>query len=214
MRTGRTALAVVKANKATADKAAELDTKIEAAEGALAKADTKTANTEVAAQNQNMSKASGIGEDLAALIGHTLFAISVEVGSGLGLWLLFGHGPKAETEPPPVELVPETAMEARARFFREIVCPVVGEHVAGSDMYAAYRKWCAEQQIEPVTPQAFGTTMEQGQERQELVSRLPAGAGLCAAAPHDRQFALKRPWPMRGPVREQIPCAHRPTRAK
>jgi hypothetical protein len=50
-----------------------------------------------------------------------------------------------------------TAVEARARFFREVVIPVTGKHVCGSEMYAAYAKWCGKQEIEPMTPQAFGT---------------------------------------------------------
>jgi hypothetical protein len=48
-------------------------------------------------------------------------------------WLLWGHGEASEIIAP-AEMPPETAVEARARFFREVVIPVVGEFPAATCM--------------------------------------------------------------------------------
>jgi hypothetical protein len=100
-----------------------------------------------------------MGMPTVTLLGYVLFAMSIEIGSGLMPWLLWGHGmgPDPVTTKVVPEVVPETPVEARARFFREVAIPVVGEHVAGSDMCSAYVRWCGEQNLTPMTPQAFGT---------------------------------------------------------
>jgi hypothetical protein len=155
-RTATAALQKAQADRASTLKAAELDAELDRARKALEDPATiEAAAKQVDPQTENFSEATGIGLAIVTLLGYALFALGIEIGSGLMPWLLWGHG-KAP-DPAPAEVVPETPVEARARFFREVVIPVVGEHVSGTDMYAAYTKWCCEQGIKPMTPQAFGT---------------------------------------------------------
>jgi hypothetical protein len=159
-RAATAALQKAQADRAATIKAAALDAEIEQARKALEDPVTiEAAARQVDPQTENFAAATGAGLALSALLSYGLLALGIEIGSGLMPWLLWGHG-KAP-EPVPVkavqEVVPETPVEARARFFREVVIPVVGEHVAGSDMYSAYTKWCGEQGLPPMTPQAFGT---------------------------------------------------------
>ncbi len=39
-----------------------------------------------------MAKAIGADQDLIAALSHVLFAVAIELGSGVGFWLVFGHG--------------------------------------------------------------------------------------------------------------------------
>ena len=39
-----------------------------------------------------MAKVIGADQNLIAALSHAVFAISIELGSGVGFWLVFGHG--------------------------------------------------------------------------------------------------------------------------
>ena len=39
-----------------------------------------------------MAKVIGADQDLIAALSHVLFAVAIELGSGVGFWLVFGHG--------------------------------------------------------------------------------------------------------------------------
>jgi hypothetical protein len=154
------ALQKAQANRAATIKAAAFDAEIEKAQKVLADPNTiEAAAKQIDPQTENFSQATGAGLALSALLSYGLLALGIEIGSGLMPWLIWGHGKRPDPVPTEVaqEVVPETPVEARARFFREVAIPVAAEHVAGSDMYSAYAKWAGEQGIIPMTPQAFGT---------------------------------------------------------
>jgi len=74
-------------NRAVTPKAAELDRKIEEVERAIHEGNT-TANP----QSASMARAIGADQDdLIAAISHVFFAISIELRSGVGFWLVFGQ---------------------------------------------------------------------------------------------------------------------------
>lgn len=157
-------LAKAQAAKGITDQAAALDARIDAAEKALAAVDVKTAIRQVDPQTENMARAIGWSQDTIALLSHAIFAISVEIGSGLGFWLVFGHG----RAPPPVRNdvttpapreplpAPETPADARERFFREVVIPCQGGRLTGTQVYLAYAAWCRDHKLEPISPHVFG----------------------------------------------------------
>ena len=150
-------------------KAAGLDKKIEDLRKEVEDPERlKAANQDADPQSKSMAKAFGGSEALYAMIGHVIFAIGVEIGSGLLPWLLFGHGKREETPilepasaamalapPEPIKLV-ETPESVRQRFFDEVVLPWLGERVQGSIVYIAYARWCIERNLPPMTPHAFG----------------------------------------------------------
>ena len=47
---------------------------------------------EVDPQSVTIAQAFGISAARAAFIGQAIFAVGIEIGSGLGLWTIFGHG--------------------------------------------------------------------------------------------------------------------------
>jgi hypothetical protein len=91
-RTAREALLKALQNHAATVKAADLDGKIAAAEEALNKVDVKAATMQADPQSASVAKAIGADQNLIAALSHAVFAISIELGSGVGFWLVFGHG--------------------------------------------------------------------------------------------------------------------------
>jgi RNA-binding protein YhbY len=160
----RAELAQTIRDQSTTAQADEIDRQIAAAEAI--KVDVLTAAKDTDPQATSISKAFGISIESAALIGHVIFAVGVEIGSGLGLWLVFGHGghapapasPTAPTpEPAPAqETAEEAAKRHRKRFFKACVFNGDGKVAAGT-MYGAYCTWCHREGIEPMSVQAFGT---------------------------------------------------------
>jgi hypothetical protein len=91
------------ATKAATERAAtlaaeKLDAAIEAAESELAKVDVKTATMEADPQSASMAKASGKDQNQIAAISLAVFAIAIELGSGVGFWLVFGHGASSSSK--------------------------------------------------------------------------------------------------------------------
>jgi hypothetical protein len=171
-RTARAALIQAKTNKATTDKANELDGKITVAEAALRTIDLKAVSKESDPQSASMAKAIGADQNLIAALSHAAFAIAIELGSGFGFWLVFGHGrhtreePKAERVstyvPAPsrdiaaAKIFEETPAEIIERFFLEVVRPVLNRRVRAIDAWSAYVQWCSHRGIEPVSHAMFG----------------------------------------------------------
>ena len=91
-RAAREALLKAQQNHAATVKAADLDGKIAAAEHALSQVDVKTATMQADPQSASMAKVIGADQNLIAALSHAVFAISIELGSGVGFWLIFGHG--------------------------------------------------------------------------------------------------------------------------
>ncbi len=58
----------------------------------LGAVDVKAAIKEADPQSASMAKAIGADQNLIAALSHAVFAIAIELGSGVGFWLVFGHG--------------------------------------------------------------------------------------------------------------------------
>jgi hypothetical protein len=103
-RAATAALQKAQSDRASTIKAAELDGKIAAAEAALNAVDKKEAVKEADPQSASMAKVVGADRNIIAAFSHAFFAIAIELGSGIGFWLVFGHGApnrKREEEAPP-----------------------------------------------------------------------------------------------------------------
>jgi hypothetical protein len=153
-------------------KAAELDRKIEAIEEVVRKGNTADTTKEADPQSASMAKAIGADQDLIAALSHAFFAISIELGSGIGFWLVFGHGVpdrrRLESEPAAsadlidragaveLEAIDEKPEDIVARFFFQAVCPRLNGRIQSGAMWAAYRQWCADSRRGHVSHARFG----------------------------------------------------------
>jgi hypothetical protein len=160
--------ATAAATKAATDRAATLAAEklaadIEAAEKNLETIDVKTTAMAADPQSASMAKAFDANQDLIAAISHAFFAVAIELGSGVGFWLVFGHGPPAarlqEAAPPvsskalvPVDrngalelqVIDEKPEEIIERFFLEVVRPRLNHRVQSVAVWSAYKQWCAD----------------------------------------------------------------------
>jgi hypothetical protein len=162
-RTAREALLKAQQNHAATVKAAALDDKIAAAEHALSQVDVKAATMQADPQSASMATAIGADQTLIAALSHAVFAISIELGSGVGFWLIFGHGApnrrreeielatsnalvpidrKGAVDLPAIDEKPE---EIIARFFLEAVRPRLNGRVQSVAVWSAYQAWCEQQ---------------------------------------------------------------------
>ena len=168
------------ATKAATDRAAtlaadKLAADIEQAEAALANVDVKTAAMEADPQSASMAKAIDGNQHRIAAISHAIFAIAIELGSGVGFWLVFGHGaPSArrkEAEPSvastalvsitrseavDLQIVEEKPEEIIERFFAEVVRPSINRRVQSLAVWSAYAQWCADRGLDPMSHAMFG----------------------------------------------------------
>ena len=173
-REARAALLKARADRAATIKAADLDARIAAAEAALDAVDVKAAVKEADPQSASMAKAIGADQNLIAALSHTIFAIAIELGSGVGFWLVFGHGPPArreslESTPAPstipvpidregaqdlevIDRQPEVMIEC---FFRECVRSRLGARVQSTPVWTTYRQWCIDRGIGYVSHTMF-----------------------------------------------------------
>ena len=133
------------------------------AQAAVDKVDKTKAVKQADPQTENMAKVLGVSTDSLALVSHAVLAIAIEIGSGLGFWLVFGHAGIRYRQPdkprePAVAKHGELEFDddSRLRFFRDCVKAATGERVSASIMHSAYAGWCAGQLIAPMSPQAFG----------------------------------------------------------
>jgi hypothetical protein len=122
-------------------------------------------------QFASMAKAIDADQNLIAAISHAFFAFSIELGSGVGFWLIFGHGSpnRRREEIELAGLVPvdragavdlkafdEKPEEIIARFFLEAVRPRLNGRVQSGVMWAAYKQWCAGRGYSAVSHAMFG----------------------------------------------------------
>jgi hypothetical protein len=167
-RTARERAAATASNRAVAEKIDELDAKIATAEEALSNVDVKAAAMLVDPQAASMAKAIGADQEPVALVLQVILAVSIEIGSGLGVWLAFGHSRMAEPrtiDAPPTTrpiwaTVPPPSIEGPSdgvrRFIQEMVRTAKGSRIAASELYARYEAWSDAQGMEPVTVTMFG----------------------------------------------------------
>jgi hypothetical protein len=156
-RSALTALAKVKSDKALTDSTAALNANIAMAEKALGEVDLREATKEVDPQVASMASAINADRNVISLISLALLAIAIEMGSSLGVWFVFGHAPRRKDKVPrPAAPAHETPAKARERFFSACVMEKKGKRVAGSAVYLGYAKWCADNDVTPMSPQVFG----------------------------------------------------------
>lgn len=164
----------VEAQLASAKAATALDDKIAAARSRLGTQDAKVAVSEADPQAAAIAKASGLSQDTIRLGLHATLAIVLELGSGLGLFLVFGHhgGQRAPREASSVfnahaqdargaladvaAVTVEGPEDAIERFVTEEVVPSPGDRVAAGALFAAYETWCERNGREPVSAAMFG----------------------------------------------------------
>ena len=172
-RTARTALLAAQAGHAATVKAEELDGKIAAARTALEGIDAEEVAREGDPQAAALAVLLGrfIGDDKSLIRStiHAAIAIGLEIGSGFGLFALFGHhGRRIEDDEEPatadvtaLEANPngavtiETPSDAVAKFFAECVLRAAGQRVSATQMYAAYERWCGTRSHTPVSYDRF-----------------------------------------------------------
>jgi hypothetical protein len=181
-RTARKALVAAQAGYAATLKAADLDAKIIDAEAALNAVDVKAAVKEADPQSASMAKAIGADQNLIAALSHAVFAAAIELGSGVGFWLVFGHGPpqprREEPPAPSTALVPidregaqdlqvigERPEDLIARFFRNGVRSKRNDRVQSLAVWSAYKDWCIARNIGYVSHAMFGRLARWPKER-------------------------------------------------
>jgi hypothetical protein len=153
------------AERATATEAKELQGKIDAAAFRLSKLNAADAFKSVDPQAEALAKLTGLTPETVRLALAILIAVLIEMGSGLGFWLMSGEapvrGPKAAPED---EISPTEAAETDGdciveRWANEAVVRRRGAHVSAKDLRAIFEAWCAERDLEPVKPTPFGRAM-------------------------------------------------------
>jgi hypothetical protein len=160
----------LEAELATARDARDLDAKISAAQTRLEKLDLREAVTETDPQAAALSRLTGRSQELVRSGLQAALALLLELGSGLGFFLIFGHhGHTSEPDTvsrsvgrvrrqvaaaePSVISQPGHEIE---RFILEQLRPIQFERVSASDLYAAYREWCLDRQSTSVSHTTFG----------------------------------------------------------
>lgn len=169
--------------RSTATTANDLERQIATLRGKLSASDDGKADVEADPQAAAISKLLGFDKDTVRGGLHALVAILLELGSGLGLYLVFGHhGRASERREPDHGSAPATVAQmsapvmapaitvegpadAIARFALERIRPAQGERVAASTLFAHYETWCETQGLEPVSAAMFGRLVDWRKER-------------------------------------------------
>jgi hypothetical protein len=177
------ALLKVQADRAATIKATDLDAKIAAAEAALAAVDVREAVKEADPQSASMAKVLGVDQNLIAVLSHVVFAVAIELGSGVGFWLVFGHGAPPRREdleaPAPsaaltpidgegaqeLQIIGEQPGDIIERFFREGVRSKRYARVQSEAMWKAYKQWCIDRNLPYVSHTMFGKLARWPKER-------------------------------------------------
>ncbi len=167
------ALAKVIAAVATTRAATALDQRIDAARLALERVDLQSVHRHADPQAADIAHLTGIGPETVTALLHLILAVSIEIGSGVGVWLAFGHrhgpalmprvdGDRVEAASAltlPAEPVIEAPAELLVRFCQQALRPMKGARVAASELLAQYEQWCEREGVDPLTPTIFGRRM-------------------------------------------------------
>ena len=165
-------------DKAATDQAKDLDHQIKDAEIIASKVDVKTAVKSADPMSDSMAKVLNVSTDTIQLVGTIIFALTIEVGSGIGVWLVFHSRPHRieiiEQVVPKRQLAPQQPVvsgqnhqvvlaplssssdQIRDRFFNQCLIPASGHRVSGSALFAVYERWCRDNGHEPMNIHAFG----------------------------------------------------------
>ena len=170
-RAARETLRKAQENRAATVKAADLDRKIDEVERTIREGNTAENKKEADPQSASMAKAIGANQDLIAALSHAIFAISIELGSGIGFWLVFGHGAPGRPEEiasaastalidrkgaVDLQAIDEKPKEIIERFFLEAVRSRLNTRVQSVAVWTAYKVWCAQRGYSPVSHAMFG----------------------------------------------------------
>ena len=189
------------------------------------KVDVKAATMQADPQSASMAKVIGADQNLIAALSHAVFAISIELGSGVGFWLVFGHGaPSRRREE--IELATSNALvpidrrgavdlqviddkpaEIVERFFLEVVRPRLNGRVQSMAVWSAYQAWCEQRGYSAVSHAMFGRLARWRKDRVGgTVWYLDAelAEGYVGLAPVSAPKALPAP----GAIAKGTPTAH------
>lgn len=151
--------AKIQSELATAKRARELDREIANFRTTLGSAAEVGKSGESDAQTAILKQVSGLGEDYVRLALTLLVSGMVELGSGLGLYVVLGHRPTREeqpatvtanglpTEPVQPRLLPRSSNEMAWRTARLVDAPE--GHESEIDLYRDYCSWLVEQNRGP-----------------------------------------------------------------
>lgn len=159
----------LEAELATAKAVTVLNEQITIARAKLSGADVAKAAQDADPQAKALSVSLGVTEDQARAGVGWLAAIIIELGSGFGPFVLFGHhgAPKREDEPRSereqvtrVAVVAaeefESPVDALRRFERTAIRADHGGGMTGETCYAGYVAWCEQDGIAPMSQTRFG----------------------------------------------------------
>ena len=178
-------LARLEGEAAKAAEAARLRQEIDKARGRLATMDVAAAMRSVDPQAEALARLVSVAVPVSAETMRTalavLVALLVELGSGLGPWLVSpSAGPRRLREPEeqlspemPQAAAPVTILEAVdvppaaepagedavRRWAAGAIAKRKGAFVPAKEVRAAFEAWCAGKGIKPLNPTAFGRTM-------------------------------------------------------
>jgi hypothetical protein len=174
-RNARATLLLAQQNRTATIKAANLDAQIAAAEAALNTVDKKAAVKEADPQSASMARAIGADQKIIAALSQAFFAVAIEFGSGVGFWLVFGHGvpdrwreeqapstsstalvPIDRSTARELQVIDEKPEEIIERFFLEVVRPGLNRRVQSLAVWSAYTQWCADRGLDAVSHAMFG----------------------------------------------------------
>lgn len=163
-------------------------------------------------QSASMAKAIGADRNVIAALSHAVFAIAIELWSGVGFWLVFGHGaparrldleaPAASTAMVPIDrqgaqdlqVIGDQPEDIIARFFGEMVRPKRNGRVQSERVWKAYRKWCIDRDLPYVSHAMFGRLARWPKERSGNVYYLDCelAEGYAELTPPTKPAALSR----------------------
>ena len=160
--------------------------------------DVKVVVKETDPQSASMAKAIGADQNV------------IELGSGVGFWLVFGHGapsvrrenarvaaPSMTQMPIELTVVEEKPQEIIERFFLEILRPALNRRVQSLAVWSAYDQWFASRSRCRVARnvRALGEVAQGADRRNRLVPRFKACRRLRRAGGHGRKDSAEA-WPI------------------
>jgi hypothetical protein len=100
----------------------------------------------------------GLPEDRLRLVLIVAVALVVELGSSLGLYLAAGpqKGPSANSDADIIQTAERRPIGDIEDFVLSVLRPAQDGQVSLSELYSAYKQWCARNQLETLEDCQFG----------------------------------------------------------